>query len=518
MKIRTAILAILAALAVTPAARAASAPTEPVYTNKPRFRIPYRYDPLEMQKLAAREIRLYTSADRGQQWQLAQAVDPRNRKFEFEAAGEGEYWFAVRTVDAQNQLHPPGDVVEPGLIVVVDTTSPTFELALSQPNASHVELTWDAHDTNLDLSTLRLEYIQTGASEWQSVDAAPQVSGRTSWPAPQGGVVAVRGTVSDLAGNSQAAQAQVQIAAPTPGAPRPPVPDMSGPIAAGQRNDLAVTGPASPQIPIAGSSVHAVPPMPAEQRTVAVPLTNVSNQAANRPEILQDRYPQPTQPQPAQPQPIQGDATNQVVNARHFQVGYQVDEVGPSGVKSVELYITEDGGRQWFKYGNDSDVTSPFPVEVPRDGLYGFAIRVRSGVGLVADPPYPGERPSVNVLVDTTPPAISLMPHQQGHGPMLNKVTIRWRMTDQNPGQQPILLSFAGDASGPWTPIGSWQADTGSFAWTIGAGVPSRLFIRVTARDAAGNITHMDTPEPILIDLTRPTARIVNIEPIVPGL
>ena len=36
---------------------------KPIYTNKPRFRIPYQFDAEEMRKLGAREIRLYVSND-----------------------------------------------------------------------------------------------------------------------------------------------------------------------------------------------------------------------------------------------------------------------------------------------------------------------------------------------------------------------------------------------------------------------------------------------------------------------
>ncbi|HTI50619.1 MAG TPA: hypothetical protein VL475_06705, partial [Planctomycetaceae bacterium] len=52
---------------------AAPIPTAPIYTNKLKFRIPFHYDPAELSRLGAREIRLYVSRDRGRGWQQVQA-------------------------------------------------------------------------------------------------------------------------------------------------------------------------------------------------------------------------------------------------------------------------------------------------------------------------------------------------------------------------------------------------------------------------------------------------------------
>ncbi|HET6425955.1 MAG TPA: hypothetical protein VFG20_19855, partial [Planctomycetaceae bacterium] len=201
-----------------------------------------------------------------------------------------------------------------------------------------------------------------------------------------------------------------------------------------------------------------------------------------------------------------------LVNTRHFQLGYTVDEVGPSGIGSVELFITQDNGRKWFRYGEDADHTSPFDVKLNQDGEYGFTIRVRSGAGLSNDPPTPGELPSMNVCVDLTPPALELLSVEQGRGQELNQILIRWRSQDAHPSDKAISLYYSANPNGPWEPISTWRQDTGSFAWGVGPGVPGQVFVRVMARDAAGNISKVDSTQPLLVDLTRPTARIVDVE------
>src|SRR5439155_18621829 len=64
-------------------ALAAPIPTAPIYTNKLKFRIPFHYDSAELSQLGARQIRLYSSRDRGRNWQQVQAVSPDAGKFNF---------------------------------------------------------------------------------------------------------------------------------------------------------------------------------------------------------------------------------------------------------------------------------------------------------------------------------------------------------------------------------------------------------------------------------------------------
>ncbi|OYW19058.1 MAG: hypothetical protein B7Z55_09580 [Planctomycetales bacterium 12-60-4] len=229
-----------------------------------------------------------------------------------------------------------------------------------------------------------------------------------------------------------------------------------------------------------------------------------------RPNIVQDRWPAATPT--SEPSTFRLNGRQRIVNTLKFQLGYKVDDVGPSGVGGVDLYITPDNGRQWYRYGEDPDRTSPFEVQVPRDGEYGFTVRVRSGAGLGLEPPTPGESPSIQIVVDQTPPALELLPIRQGQGTDLNQITIQWKITEERPADKPVSIYYAPSPQGPWEPISGWRADTGSYAWSVGLGSPAQFWVRVVARDAAGNVTQAETTQPIVVDLARPTARIVDVE------
>lgn len=523
MKAPTLFLIAVALLACSVPVQAGPIPTTPIYTNKLRFRIPFHFDAEEMQRLGAREIRLFVSRDRGRNWQQTQAVAPDAGKFNFQAPTDGEYWFLVRTVDARNKLHPDNTVNDPGLQVIVDTAQPKLQLELRQPAPGRVQLSWTAGDEHLDTTQLRLEYMQPGLSDWQTVSIVPKAIGQTEWAIPQGGIVAVRGSISDFARNVAQDQVQLRVAAGNQAVPRPDAPDLRQPVASPGRsgNDsVALTMPdqfpsggidksKAPPVPVAGGEDIKFTPIPMQGKDGSAPRSNFISHQGEKPIIAGQRS--VTTP-PDEPVRQVSTGRHRVVNTRQFQIGYKLQDVGPSGVSNVELYITQDNGATWYRYGEDPDRQSPAQVEVPKEGLYGFALGVKSGAGLASDPPQNGDRPSIIVVVDQTPPRIEMLPLEQGQGKAATKLLIPWKYADDNPNDKPIAISYSANGQAPWQPISGWIENTGSYIWNVGPGVPMKFYLRIEARDSAGNIQSVETPQPVLIDLSKPTAKIIDIE------
>jgi hypothetical protein len=484
---------------------------QPVCTSRAKFRIPFQFDAEEMTRLGAIEIQLFVSTDQGRHWQHAQSVAPAAGRFTFEAPGEGEYRFSVRTVDGQNQFHPPGPL-QSGLQVIVDQTPPTLQIQLRESSPGEVELAWNAADDNLNVDSLRLEYQDGNTRNWQPVGIMPAGSGRTTWNVPQGGRVLVRGTVADLAGNEISADAATSLQAARPGQPRPATPDFSQPVA-GPR-----TLPQAPGSIAANPSVTTAPnAMPDVLMPVIQPIPVAG---AGPPRIVAG--PAPDQSTAAQTDDATARtnsprATGRRINVARFNLNYSVDEVGPSGLGGIDLYITEDNGGKWYLYGPDEDRRSPMPVEVPRDGVYGFAVRARSGVGLAQDAPQPGEPPAMRIIVDRQPPQAALKSVRQGVGAAHHQVEIVWEVTDEELAELPVALYYSGQPGGPWQSITGWRENDGLFRWTINTDMPSQLYVRLVARDAAGNMARVEAAEPLYVDLTRPAARIVDIESLQSG-
>lgn len=505
---------------------------QPVHTPRDQFRIPFQFDPEEMARLNATEIQLFVSTDQGRHWDHSQSVPTTAEKFTFKAPQPGEYWFSVRTRDANNQFHPPGPL-QPGLRVIVDQRSPQLEVRLRQTAAGEVELSWRADDEHLDLGSLKLEFMNPGSEVWEGVNITPVDAGRTSWTVPADGRLFVRGTVSDYAGNTATSDAATDVRTGPVRQPGPVRPDFSQPVA----------GPETDPIIRPEQNLATV-----EQPTVIEPGREASSRTLP-PVIMQpiDRPPVPknvTAPPELPLAPFSsesGDANPSVVaggdaqtdsateghsaedsarnlNTTTFNINYALEDVGPSGVAAVDLYISENNGFKWYYYGRDEDRRSPIQVTVPRDGSYGFSLRVRSGVGLTEPPPQPGEAPTLVVVVDRQAPAVEVLAVKQGQGTSRHAIEIAWSVDDERLAEKPIMLLYASQATGPWYPMTTdWIENTGTYRWDGGQQIPQQLFVRVEARDAAGNVGRADSRNPLVVDLARPSARITDIESINDG-
>jgi hypothetical protein len=211
-----------------------------------------------------------------------------------------------------------------------------------------------------------------------------------------------------------------------------------------------------------------------------------------------------------------GDPTVRIVNSTRIGLNYEIKDKGPSGISAVELWYTQDvAGRNWQKYREESgpDVHPPFMIEVSGEGLYGFTLVVRSGVGLADRPPQVGDQPQVWVEVDLTKPVVHVGNVEVGRGPDLGRLTINWTATDKNLGKQPITLSYAEQTAGPWTPIASNIENTGRYVWQMpSAGMPYKFIVRVEAVDKAGNTGVAETANSVIVDLSQPKGVILGVD------
>jgi hypothetical protein len=103
----------------------------PVYTRQTLFAIPFRIDRPDRITAEPVEVQLYVSGDRGGHWDLYRKTAPARGQFLFRAGMDGEYWFAVRTLDRSGKIRPEGPYV-PELKVIVDTRSAASRPATPQ--------------------------------------------------------------------------------------------------------------------------------------------------------------------------------------------------------------------------------------------------------------------------------------------------------------------------------------------------------------------------------------------------
>lgn len=523
--------AVVAAWSVSPLSAA-----DPIYSRSRKFRIPFQFDVAELRRIGAREIQLYISSDQGTRWQAQEAVSPDQAKFPFEAPDDGEYWFSVKTRTAGGLEYPAGPH-QPGLRVIVDSAPPEIHLSVSEVEPGRVRLSWDVIDAAPDTESLKIETLDPASTTWQPLSLRPQKQGEITWTIPEGGAVLAQASVSDLAGNTTSRKVEGKITGPNP-KPRPV--DDSQPIAEKPRTEASgvMANAPPPKELLVRPQPQRFPasqagPVKAPAAAIPAPIANVPPpqprvEAPALPPAIVEVRPEPLAALPnpqiaplgvapiALPAATAPAAVQHRVNSSKFKINYEIDGVGSSGVGNVELYITENGGHSWFHFGADPDRVSPFEVNVPTDGQYGFAFRVSNGLGLVELPPQPGERPEVSILVDRTAPQAKLWPIVASGGETSQHVTITWTAGDPDLAQNPISLMYSPQPGGPWEPISLKQGNTGRHQWLIPSHLTQKFYVRLEVADAAGNVTAVESDQPFLVDRARPKARVKMVESLTP--
>jgi hypothetical protein len=87
---------------------------------------------------------------------------------------------------------------------------------------------------------------------------------------------------------------------------------------------------------------------------------------------------------------------------------------------------------------------------------------------------------------------------------------IRWQVSDKNLSPEPIQIFYAAQSGGPWQLVAKAPND-GIYHWTLPRDMPANFFIRVEARDLAGNVSRSDCANPVPLDQTEPDVNLVGV-------
>ncbi len=201
-------------------------------------------------------------------------------------------------------------------------------------------------------------------------------------------------------------------------------------------------------------------------------------------------------------------------NSKRFQLEYDIDAVGPAGAKSVELWVTPDGGGSWQRMAIDKDLRSPIDAVVEREGVFGFRILVIGNDGLRARQPRNGDPADMWVNVDTTMPTVKIKAVPYGRGQDAGNLLVQWNASDANLRMRPIKLSWSPTGQAPWTTIEDGIRNEGQYAWKPAANVPDQIYLKLDVRDVAGNTATHQLNRPIDVSGLLPRGHIRGITPI----
>jgi hypothetical protein len=538
---------------------AGQAPADLVYFNQRAMKIPIDIEPARRREV--KEFILYVSADRGKSWDPSAREAPDKEFFAFRAPADGEYWFRIAAKNLQGRQEPENIYAgPPQQKVLIDTLhKPSLRIASARRVGQELVVAWEAQsELPPDPTSMKLEYrmLDGSASVWFPVGLTPGPTGEARTRVLSPGRVAVRMQFRDVAGNLASHEAEVpgadgivsnssplnQGALPAPPPPAPIVPvtgapetSLPPPGVAGP-SKLAVPPPVAPGVAAQSSAGSPVsppnppaplnPPQPVGGGPERVPGQtlarggNDSEPVATTPQRGQTA-PQPGPPTPASA-PHRAAPPVRLVNTREVALEYQLSRLGPSGIGSVILYLTADGGQKWAEFKDEKpDLTNAaigskyqrVLTLPPGEGVYGLILVVQNKGKIGKPKPKPGDVPEMIIEVDLTPPNAKLW------GPQVDPerrdaVVLQWAAQDKNLPANPVILEWAEKAQGPWKVIAADLPGTGKHSWQVPAGTPVEVYLRLRVRDNAGNEAVAVTDTPQTIDLVEPEGQLIGVHPV----
>jgi len=499
-----------------------------IYTNKTVFHLPVRID--DRHRAGLREIRLYVK-NGAADWARQETGQPDVKHFSYRVPQDGEYWFSVVTVDQAGAVSPADISREPpGLRVMVDTNPPIVDLRAAVGIDGKPCLKCVLQDANVDYQSLKLSY-QTIDGREQQLMQDPSSPGVFPVTNPEVWGRMVRVEAKDRCGNltqrefpMQNPIAQAAPPAFPPSSPALPLPATPTENVALKTNVPPLSQPDLPPalpVPPSVNPLQDVPPLmtpPTQELTSTPALTPpTSHEVSSAPNFNIPTDPALTQVVATQTVPSYGtpkttrlaDASRRLLSTTRAALEYRIDDVGPSGVSKVEVYMTGDEGQTWRRLQEDFDRRSPAEVNLPGEGKFGLRLAVTNGNGFGGTPPKAGDEPTTWVEVDTTSPFVQLRnidPLAKG-----GNLTICWTANDSNLATEPVSLYFRTRRDGPWQVMAVNLPNTGIYQWAFPRQQGAQFFIRVEVRDEAGNVARAETSEPITLDLSEPRGSVVGV-------
>jgi len=533
---------------------------KPIYWQQRLFFIPYQFNRRDKSSQVVAKVQLLLSRDGVSDWRVLEQAEPNVQGFSYHAPEDGEYWFALRHLDQRGQPWPNAKV-QAQMRIVVDSELPRLELSGALNATGAVVVRYEARDVSLRPETLVIE-ARTSGGTWSPLNPGPpdvshsdRVVGRVEWNAPFGANnVEVRGSIADTAGQRAQATTEVPLTGPSMQIPRnvnepvsnresklshsslpaPTVDPFRSTASAATQNWPAsnrllqnTTPPTDPSSLFASPSPPNEPPasnpysIPTANRSLKQTPThligdiNSGSALPREPFLAQDADSGQVAPDGwSAPVSSTSGMGSRVVNSRTFDVEYALESIGPWGVAKVELWGTHDGGRTWQSFGVDNDNRSPVRATVPTAGVYGFRILVDGANGAAAARPRDGDKPDLVVAVDLEPPTAELLSAEVGQRNLTGHLVVRWAVADRNLEPRPISLFYSTLPNGPWSTIASGLENTGGYTWRLERHVPDRFYLRLEARDVAGNLAAHQSSAPILLSRPQPTGRLRGVRPV----
>lgn len=168
--------------------------------------------------------------------------------------------------------------------------------------------------------------------------------------------------------------------------------------------------------------------------------------------------------------------------SRQFRIPFHAG-AGEGRLKQLQLYVSTDQGRTWLASATAPPDQKFFRYTADRDGYFWFAVQTQDLEGRTYPATMDGASPSLKVVIDTQPPAVTLQPLPPRNG----EVGVAWEIRDENldlslPDAARLEYRTANNPN--WLGLNVAPGAAQHF-WAPGSNGPIEVRLRV--RDRAGN-------------------------------
>jgi len=511
------------------------------------FRIPKSDDPDA--DAAPQKVLLNVSADLGASWQPAGEASPSATSFTYRAETDGEYWFRLRAVDRKGRSRGGEG---PDIRVLVDAAGPRLSGRVWKGADGEIICRYAAADDTLRMESLKVEYRGAGDNGWKSV-AAQAILARESpahlvgeeiwWAGEKVETLTVRIAIADSSGNQTVKQFTLEQADPRVDQTAlakeigvPPLPAFGGSADATVPSTTIDARPvsASPATAGAWSAEQAAPWADGQPRgkSPAAPSTDhaaapagsrsiLVRPAAASAALLPHADGRPGSRSSSGMSQAAGGGLEyrgrplQLTRSRRFVWDYEIPAArSNAGALRAELWTTADGGVTWQRTAVDTDGRSPIDVSLPAAGLYGVRLELVADADDDTGGPRSGAAPDAWVGVDEEAPQVDLAGVGRDDATPSGALLIRYASRDPLMTPKSVRLLYSPNADGPWATIADGADNQGEHRWTPDRNVPAKVFIRVEASDAAGNVGSATTPDAISVTAPRFGGKLGGLRPL----
>ena len=298
--------------------------------------------------------------------------------------------------------------------VIVDTVQPRVQFTNSKRTGEEVLVEW-VDDKNPDENNTKVHFRPAGSDGyWQEVTLPAGSKSGVRFVAGTTNGVVVKVSASDMAGNKSEATREVggngtnttmttSMSPTAPVIPTTPVAPTGGTGGVIPPPDsLAPVAPTGPAAPTGGAAPPTTPVAPPTTGSggAAPPVQSLPGADAKKPVPSGPSPVAVWSGQPAGTAPSVELSRAHTINYLAFDLGYEVESRGPSGISRVDLWVTRDDGRTWLKWsqsdgkGTSIRVNLGVPGNPQPEGAYGFRVVPVSGAGLSEREPAAGDAPT----------------------------------------------------------------------------------------------------------------------------